>query len=50
MSTTLYQKAGYTLLLLLLLAGWAITAVLLVNLYVSLDALVNFMLEIARLG
>jgi hypothetical protein len=50
MSTTLFQKAGYILLLLLLVGMWACALILLVNFFLYLNSLVKLMFEIAQLG
>lgn len=50
MATTLMEKAGYFLLMLLLLGVWALCMWILVNFLMDLVSLVNFLLEIAQLG
>lgn len=50
MSTTLLQKAGLTFLLLLLVATWAIALLLLVNFFLWIERLIEFVLELTQLG
>jgi len=50
MGHTFMQKAGYMLILLLLVSSWVVTFFILVNFFLYLRSLVELVLEIAQLG
>lgn len=50
MGHTIFEKAGYFLLLLLLAGMWAIALITLVNFFLWVRALVELFAEIAQLG
>lgn len=50
MHHTIFEKAGYLLVLLLLVAGWCVTFFILLNFFLYLASLIRFFLDLARLG